>query len=431
MNFKKNHLFTWKTTKAEAINTYLENEIAKIEKQNGLVFIDTVENETKTFPDTVLEYMEKHIQGLLKKNRIGEYERYKSLKNKLILFLKTKEKSDFEFDEVDLPFLTQFDAFVRSTVKAQATVHGYVKKFGTIYRKAIAEDKYVPKMNPFLYFKNVVGESKKYALSIEQVKHLEANSNYPGNLDIDTFHALNTFLFQIYASGLRVSDTLSLKWKNVSGTQIVTDIRKSKKIATIPLKGSPKTINIIRYYMPGDYKMAYLMDFNDPLMEKTLTPDEATKLNKNIRMNFVVKDDGTFIDHTRIDFYFDDPFRLNHLLEMYAEISMSESNKQHIFPYIYEDTSRMTELAYYDLLGTRTVKYNKHLKKLMPILKTNISLSSHISRHTFANIAKARVGVDQVAQMLVHSSMAQTQTYLDQIEDETMNQEKINIINSF
>jgi hypothetical protein len=44
---------------------------------------------------------------------------------------------------------------------------------------------------------------------------------------------------------------------------------------------------------------------------------------------------------------------------------------------------------------------------------------------------KAIAEVDQVAQMLVHSSMAQTQTYLDQIEDETMNQEKINIINSF
>lgn len=425
----------WKTPNADAINSFLDTEIKKISKKlllPGSDLEDTKGEKPKTgFPLTFLQYLEKHMETLLSKDRIGDYGKFKSFKKKLSDFLATRNMSDFEFDQVDLKFLEDFDRYVRSTVSSQNTVHGYVKKFGTIFRRSISVDRYVPKMNPFDYFVNVENKPRAVALSKEQVMVLEKLSNTPDKLSSRAFLALNTFLFQIYAAGLRVGDTISIKWGDVSGVEIKAYVRKSKKFTTIPLMGNKKVVNIIRYYMPTEYKIAYLKAFEDPVMEYTLTQQEADQLDKEIRMNYEVLADGSYIDHPRQHFNPNDTFRLENLVALYSEISMSDSKKFHIFPYVHEDTSKYKALQYYKLLACRSTKHNKSLKELMPLLRTNINLTSHIARHSYANIARSKVGVDVVSEMLVHASIAETQAYLKQIETPALNEAKISVNNSF
>jgi integrase/recombinase XerD len=89
-----------------------------------------------------------------------------------------------------------------------------------------------------------------------------------------------------------------------------------------------------------------------------------------------------------------------------------------------------------DSLGSAIRSYtaliNYKLKQLADIAEIEVNLTTHISRHTFATIA-SRKGIDSynLQKLLRHSSLKQTENYLEQLNNEAANKalEKFTIIN--
>ena len=75
--------------------------------------------------------------------------------------------------------------------------------------------------------------------------------------------------------------------------------------------------------------------------------------------------------------------------------------------------------ALFDQIGAKNALINKELKKIA--LRANISkkLSFHISRHSFAKVAKQK-GMDNsiVKDLLAHSNMATTERYMGSFDTE-------------
>jgi len=64
---------------------------------------------------------------------------------------------------------------------------------------------------------------------------------------------------------------------------------------------------------------------------------------------------------------------------------------------------------------------NKELKKISSLLKLDISLSSYVSRHSWATIAKkSGIATSVISEGLGHTTEEITQVYLDSFENDVL-----------
>ncbi|MCQ2254153.1 MAG: tyrosine-type recombinase/integrase [Bacteroidaceae bacterium] len=79
-------------------------------------------------------------------------------------------------------------------------------------------------------------------------------------------------------------------------------------------------------------------------------------------------------------------------------------------------------------VDTSVAELNKYLKKIAAEINLDKSLSMHISRHSFAHIAKGR-GADNfdLQQIMAHSSLKTTENYMGNFDTSKGDQTLINI----
>lgn len=88
-----------------------------------------------------------------------------------------------------------------------------------------------------------------------------------------------------------------------------------------------------------------------------------------------------------------------------------------IFPFLdnSKDYSDMNFL--YNQLSSKNALINKYLKSLALKAGINKKISFHISRHSFANIAKDKISIYELKEILNHSSVKETETYLASLNE--------------
>ena len=146
-------------------------------------------------------------------------------------------KSCLSFNDLNVSLLKKFQSYLlHSKGNAPRTVMNYFILFRTIYNLALAESITDRKGYPFGKGKIQIKfpESEKIGLSKYDVRSLE---NAQALTDAQQ-HALDVWLLSLYFAGVRMSDVIQLKWKDLKDDRLYYRMGKNEKLVSlkIPLK---------------------------------------------------------------------------------------------------------------------------------------------------------------------------------------------------
>ena len=344
--------------KLENIETKLK---ANEEAISSAILKNIFENKDKienTRKDFLI-YIEEVADKKFQKGQIRTSEKYNVVLRKLKAFRKNKP---LPIDILTTSLLNDFQLYLQKEGCHQNYIHVNLKALKTIIQKeAIREDKtFPPEKNPFLYFTMPkVLPSKKERLDIKEIEKIE-KLNIPES-DI-LFHIRNAFLFSYYCAGIRVGDLLQLKWANIQEGRLIYSMGKTGKQQNLKLL--PQALNMLKYYEARKEKDS---DFIFPFLDngasfaKLLSPEDYQKASPEL------------------------------LSLLFKKVE-----------------SRITVFN----AGLKLIAAKAHLKK---------KLTSHVARHSFADMArKKKISVHDISALLKHSSIKVTEGYLESLDFESM-----------
>ena len=202
--------------------------------------------------------------------------------NKLKEYL---EGEDLVFQEVNLDFLSQFQDFLVEKGNNSNTIHNNFTAFRTIYYKAIEEGKVKQVHNPFFSFKLKQASVERIRLSESEIFELSKLALPEGSL---IWNIRNSFIFSFYCAGIRASDILLMKWKNVLDGRLVYQMHKTKMHHSIVLVDQAKSI--LELYEKKDSEHFIFpffrneFDYSDPQFLFNQISAKTALLNKYLKM---------------------------------------------------------------------------------------------------------------------------------------------------
>ena len=245
---------------ADLLNTLITNKKAEYEKEtlfltlkNDSVGISTIRNKiNNTTSFDLFEYAEKYTNQLFDEGKHATYKKYKSVIEKLKQFVK---KDILPIKTITPDFIKQYENYLLRTIKNNrntTTVNMKVlgKLVGDIYKNYDLDEI----SNPFRKIKFKNEQTDRIFLEIEEIKKIES-LNF--KLTSPLYDAREIFLFECY-TGIRISDILSLKWKNITETEILITMRKTDKILSLPINDKVKKIlNKKRSILENNYSQIH------------------------------------------------------------------------------------------------------------------------------------------------------------------------------
>jgi integrase len=313
-------------------------------------------------------FIEEVIKRKYEGKQIRTSEKYSVMLKKLKSFWK---KKTLPITELTTSFLNDFQLYLKKEGCHINYIHVNLKALRTIIQKdAIKENKLLsPDKNPFIWFTMpIILPTRKEKLDIIEIGRME-------ELKLDNndflFHVRNAFIFSLYNAGIRIGDLLQLKWGNISETgRLEYFMGKTGKQRSIKLL--PQATEILKLY-------------------------ESSKEKET-------------------DYIF--PFLNNHA--EYSKLSSPED---------FQKASPELLTILYNQIESKIAKYNYALKKIATKSKIKKNISSHIARHSFANIARKKVSVYDIKNMLGQSSIKVAEAYLESLDYDAMDQAMNEVFN--
>jgi integrase len=207
--------------------------------------------------ESYLEYAHSYIAELA--NASTQLSR-ESMINKLEAFLGSKK--DLHFDEISYDFLKKYERYLKKIGNGVNTIHGNMKFLKTVYNDALARKIFRTSDNPWIDYSTKTEKAQRVRLKPLQIEKIETFESNPGSR---MFDAKNMFLFSFYIQGMRVSDLLQLRWRDIKGDYITYKANKTSKAR--PRKLISKAKVILDYYRsskqaPTDYIFPLLRGYN-------------------------------------------------------------------------------------------------------------------------------------------------------------------------
>ena len=252
----------WNEKKAEVkqshhsykrINTLIDNEYVRAK---NLIFEYEAKNKNFTAG---------HIMSIIKGNRdnmtffklADEYFRLQeqsgskwmhSKKSRVNKFRNFLNGEDIHFENITESLLKKYMAWMKANgAKSKFTTASALSVIRTIFNVAITEEIIEPQYYPFgkRKFRIDQGKSMKIGLDKEEIKRIE-------NLELEEgsqlWHTRNVFLFSFYFAGIRIGDTLSMRWENINSGRLYYRMGKNEKVDSLEIP--PKASNILEQYEP-------------------------------------------------------------------------------------------------------------------------------------------------------------------------------------
>jgi integrase/recombinase XerD len=315
-----------------------------------------------------LKYIEEISKRKFDMKQIRTSEKYSVMLRKLKKFRNDKP---LPIDELTTSFLNDFQLYLQKDGKHINYIHINLKALRTIIQKeAIKEDKILsPEKNPFIYFDMPkVLPTKKERLDIKEIQKLEG-------LDLEEtdflFHVRNAFLFSLYNAGIRIGDLMQLKWCNIKEGRLEYSMGKTDKLRNTKLL--PQAIRILAYYQPSKKKESdYIFPFldNNADYSKIIGPEDFQKASSELIASMFKR----------------------------IEVRIAQCNA-----------------------GLKLIAMKAGIKK---------RLTNHISRHSFAEIARKKgISIYDISGLLGHSSIKITQGYLKSLDNDSMDKAMAEVFN--
>jgi integrase/recombinase XerD len=175
------------------------------------------------------DYAQKYLEGLNKVGNASLYKRYKTVITKFKNFLQIENLPIGNFSQ---ELVLKYEKHLIGTLKNQnntvtANMKVLSKLVGDIYREYRLDSI----DNPFNSYKYKSDETERNHLSSEEIKRIKSLKIGISN---PLYDAKQVFLFEC-CTGIRISDILTLRWKNLNGECISFNMRKTERNNNIPL----------------------------------------------------------------------------------------------------------------------------------------------------------------------------------------------------
>ena len=349
----------------EILNKYKDsyNELKKEGTATSENIIEVVKS--REVSDSFLQYMKDRTQAIYDEGGFRNSKKYKGLLNKIESYLAKKRKKDLLFSEVTPSFLSDFNTYLHKLPNKRHpeqllhpnTIQVNFNIIKTVINRAIQIDsKLSPEQNPFLKFKYGGVKTTKEKLDGEELAAIQALDLPEGSL---IWHCRNYFMFSFFCAGIRVGDFVQLRWCNISDEgRLSYQMGKNHKVRDLRLVR--EAVEILNLYRKEGVRPS---DYIFPVLDNKAT------------------------------------------WAKYVEQA---------------DKDRMTpdmKKAMFTAISAKNALINKELAKIAKMAGIEKKVSFHVSRHSFAKMAKDR-GLDnlEVKALLAHTNLATTQRYMGDFE---------------
>jgi len=234
---------------ASQINTYISSKVAgaerialELETRSTLVTSYDIKHKILgRAPADFFKYVEDRKDIMEKEYTIGTIRRYKCAVKKLQSFCKS---DSLYFDDINVTLIRDFQQSLLFDCKNHVnTVNANLKVIRRLLFDAVAEGLLPFEKNPFNKIK-LRGQSTKQTFLLDD--ELELLEKLELSKDSQLNHHRNLYIFSAYACGIRISDLLMMRWKNVSGDRLYFQIRKNSD--SLGIKMPPKALQILDFY---------------------------------------------------------------------------------------------------------------------------------------------------------------------------------------
>ncbi len=253
------------------LNEY-QKQINRLEILDIEVNFDTLLGQkSKKINCTVEQFFQQQIELMKKLGKVGTASKYETC----LSMLKKCNPVNIRFEQVDLQYLRDFEAFLIEKGNASNSIATKFSVLKAVYNKAISDEVFQPKENPFLRFK--VGKywkpTRKRAITKEDVlkiKSLELPKN-----DFYLSFARDIFMFSYYVAGINIKDIATLRFCDIQNGRIYYQRHKTGKEMNCQI--IPESQQIMDRYAksPADDK-----DYIFPILDRKVHTTEQQIYNR-------------------------------------------------------------------------------------------------------------------------------------------------------
>ena len=289
----KNKKIKSKHPNSPRLNSFLANKFTELQDQ---VF----EHETLTKSSTTKQLKEKiygkkptdffvfadeACENYLQENKIGTYDKNKSILQKLKDY---HQSNTLDFQDITPVYLSKYEKYLRNTLGNKTnTIHNSMKFIRKLFNDAYKVDLIETNQDPFKKYTLKTEKTQRIFLTEEELQTLADVPTEKGSrLELHK----DMFIFAAYAGGLRVSDTLLLKWQYFDGLHINFTIQKTGNQLSIKLPNT--AIDIInKYKLKQTNKQAFIfpmlpneLDLKDAREVDSAISSSTAYINKNLKI---------------------------------------------------------------------------------------------------------------------------------------------------
>ncbi len=398
-----------------------------------------VKTNRECFIEFALDYLEKNYSNVGTKIKYTTV--IKSLQKYVSELLGMNTLPFEELRKID--FINGYKKWVfkRQYKKRDDTI---TKRTRTVFNYVIVIQTFVKRYNELNPEKDEI-KTIHYALGVEDFDIVEPKMLYPDEIKrlIDytyssnrktdrTMDAKYQFLFQFFASGLRVSDILLLNYKHFTKGRIEFVVKKSGKKISIPFMYN--ACKMLGYFYPNEYETALLENALGDVNLMSYEVEELIRVNSNKKplADLTINDLVQFNQYLVEDRSNDNANRVKVLKGIITRVEkqvansmcriMGEKPSGLVFDYLdYQDfkdlrimdKKELTRTQSYELHRGRA-KYNGRLTRIAQRIGID-KITSHVSRHSFAYYMLCTgATVEEISFALGHASIEITQSYIKQ-----------------
>ena len=184
---------------------------------------------------TLFNYIEQLVIRLQGHGQHRTAETYRSTLNSLRRF---RQDQDLSLNEIDAPFLMDYQYYLKNSGLLPNTVSFYLKRLRAIYNKAV-EDKLTTDQHPFRKVSTASEKTAKRAIPLKYIKKLK-------ELDLSDSpskrYARDIFLFSFYTRGMPFVDMAHLKKANLQNGMLTYRRKKTGQVLSLHWESCMKKI---------------------------------------------------------------------------------------------------------------------------------------------------------------------------------------------
>jgi integrase len=219
------------------------------------------------------------ISRLESLGKYGSASKHKSLRSRLSQY----RTLNIRLDEIDLAFLRDFELFLRRIGNANNSIATKFAIFKAAYNRALAEEQFVTKSNPFSKFKvgSLWTKTRKRAITKEDVQKLMGLKIEPSHQTEYRDFARDVFLFSYFTAGINFTDISSLRYCDIVNRRISYSRNKTQKLLSFRLM--PRALEIIEKYSRSGHSSD---DYIFPILDRRIhvTPQQIfNRTHKTLR----------------------------------------------------------------------------------------------------------------------------------------------------